>query len=87
MKSLYRKAADPGSRAIDVQLRSLIRQMLIPFIIMTAVILSVFVIYTIQYAQVSGNITTASRFNHNFKDEVDLKMYSFVSGSSDTLPL
>ena len=58
--------------------------MLIPFIIMTAVILSVFVIYTIQYAQVSGNITTASRFNHNFKDEVDLKMYSFVSGSRES---
>ena len=83
----YRKDAAAVDRSIDAQLQSLIRQMLIPFGIMAVVILSLFVIYMVQYAQVSGNITTASRFNHNFKDEVDLKMYTFVSGSSDELPL
>ena len=76
----YRKDAAAVDRSIDAQLQSLIRQMLIPFGIMAVVILSLFVIYMVQYAQVSGNITTASRFNHNFKDEVDLWPFQIAIG-------
>lgn len=82
-----RKDAAAGDRSIDAQLQSLIRQMIVPFGIMAVVMLSLFIVFMVQFAQVSGNITTASRFNHNFKDEVDLKMYTFVSGSSNELPL
>lgn len=40
-----------------------------------------------MYAQISSNISTASQFNQNFKDEVDLKMYYFVTGSSAGTPV
>ena len=73
-------------QSIDGKLKSLIRQMIIPFTVMLILVIGLFIIYILQYARVSSNITTASRFNHNFKDEVDLKMYTFVSGSSDKLP-
>ena len=72
--------------SIDGKLKSLIRQMIIPFSVILILVIVLFVAFMLQYARVSSNITTASRFNHNFKDEVDLKMYTFVSGSSDELP-
>ena len=46
----------------------------------------VFLLSSLSLAQVSRNISTASRFNQNFKDEVDLKMYYFVTGGDDQLP-
>ncbi|MBQ3374772.1 MAG: sensor histidine kinase [Oscillospiraceae bacterium] len=73
-------------KSIDGKLKSLIRQMIIPFSVILVLVIVLFVAFMLQYARVSSNITTASRFNHNFKDEVDLKMYTFVSGSSDELP-
>ena len=73
-------------QSIDGKLKSLIRQMIIPFTVMLILVIGLFIVFILQYARVSSNITTASRFNHNFKDEVDLKMYTFVSGSSDKLP-
>ena len=88
MKTILRsepKAAKEKS-SIDGKLRQLIRQMVIPFSILTVMLLLLFAVFLLRYAQVSSNITTASRFNHNFKNEVDLKMYTFVSGSSRDLP-
>lgn len=73
-------------QSIDGKLKSLIRQMIIPFTVMLILVIGLFIVFMLQYARVSSNITTASRFNHNFKNEVDLKMYTFVSGSSDKLP-
>jgi len=58
----------------------------IPMLALAVFILSLLIIYNFQYAAVSRNITEASRFSQNFKDDVDLKMYYFVSGSSDELP-
>ncbi|MBQ8075739.1 MAG: sensor histidine kinase [Oscillospiraceae bacterium] len=78
------KANNPQS--IDEKLKSLIRQMYIPFAVILLLVIGLFALFMVQYTQVSSNITTASRFNQQFKDEVDLKMYTFVSGSSTELP-
>ncbi len=80
--------AEPGAErsSINGRLKQLIRQMVVPFSILTVLLLLLFTVFFLRYAQVSSNITTASRFNHNFKNEVDLKMYTFVSGSRDDLP-
>ena len=78
------KAKNPQS--IDEKLKSLIRQMYIPFAVILLLVIGLFALFMVQYTQVSSNITTASRFNQQFKDEVDLKMYTFVSGSSTELP-
>lgn len=52
----------------------------------TIFVLALLLMYSFQYSSVSGNITNASNFSQNFKNDVDLKMYYFVSGSSDELP-
>ena len=75
---------DPSS--ISSRIRKLIWSLAIPLCVLAAFILLVFLIYSLQHAQISSNISTASQFNQNFKDEVDLKMYYFVIGSSDETP-
>ena len=75
---------DPAS--ISSRIRKLIWSLAIPLCVLAVFILLVFLLYSLRYAQISRNISTASQFNQNFKDEVDLKMYYFVSGSSDETP-
>ena len=63
--------------------------MLQMFIPITVILVSIFVMLltrNIIYASVSGNIVKASGFNQNFRDEIDLQMYLYVTGSSDEIP-
>ena len=76
---------DRGS--ISAKLRRLIITLAVPFCVMALFILLLFMVYSLRFAKVSSNISTASQFNQNFKEEVDLKMYYFVTGSSDEVPL
>ena len=75
---------DPNS--ISSRIRKLIWSLAIPLCVLAVFILLVFLLYSLRYAQISRNISTASQFNQNFKDEVDLKMYLFVTGSDEQLP-
>lgn len=59
----------------------------IPMCCICLVIVGLFFFYNVQYEKVSSNISMVSTFNQNFKDEVDLKMYHFVTGSDTELPL
>jgi len=61
----------------------------IPLMIVIIVLASVGIVYAIRYNAILGNVTTASEFNQNFKDDVDLKMYYYVIDSqySEGLPL
>jgi two-component system sensor histidine kinase YesM len=43
--------------------------------------------YTLQYNAILNNVTTASDFNQNFKDDVDLKMYYYVIDSQYSVGL
>ena len=84
---MRRKDSSPGNRqSIEGKLNRLILEMIVPFSVILILVIGLFIVFIAQYARVSGNITTASRFNHNFKNEIDLKMYTFVSGSSNELP-
>ena len=58
-----------------------------PMVLLAAVTLLLLIQYNVRYSAVTGNITTASGFNQNFKADVDLKMYYYVSGFSQELPL
>ncbi len=58
----------------------------LPMLVLALFVLSMLVFYHFQYSSVSNNITTASKFSQDFKNDVDLKMYYFVIGSSDELP-
>ena len=74
------------NNSIRSQIGDLILNLAVPLCLLAAFILTLFLISSMQYAQVSSNISTASGFNQNFKDEVDLKMYYFVTESDDQLP-
>ncbi len=65
--------------------------MIVAFPLMTVIIViaSIGIGYALQYFAILNNVTTASDFNQNFKDDVDLKMYYYVIDSqySDGLPV
>ena len=60
--------------SISSRLRALILQLAVPLSLLSLFVVLVFLLSSLSLAQVSRNISTASRFNQNFKDEVDLKM-------------
>lgn len=72
--------------SISTGLRRLILHLAIPLCLLSVFVLIIFLLSNWQLAQVSNNISTASQFNQNFKDEVDLRMYYFVTGGDDQLP-
>lgn len=73
-------------KSINSRIFSLISTMFVPMLALSIAILGILIIFNAQYSSISSNIITASSFNQDFKDDVDLKMYYFVSGNSDELP-
>jgi len=61
----------------------------LPLMIVIIILASVGIVYAFRYNAILSNVTTASEFNQNFKDDVDLKMYYYVIDSqySEGLPL
>lgn len=60
----------------------------LPLMSVIIAIASIGIGYALQYNAILKNVTTASDFNQNFKDDVDLKMYYYVIDSqySEGLP-
>ena len=60
----------------------------LPLMIVIIVIATIGIGYALQYHAILNNVTMASDFNRNFKDDVDLKMYYYVIDSqySEGLP-
>jgi len=56
----------------------------LPLMIVIIVLASVGIVYAFRYNAILSNVTTASEFNQNFKDDVDLKMYFYVIDSQDS---
>ncbi len=61
----------------------------LPLMVVILVIASIGIAYVLRYNSILNNVTSASEFNQNFKDDVDLKMYYYVIDSqySEGLPL
>jgi len=73
--------------SIGGKMYSLSLSIFVPMLVLAFFLLLLLVVYNFQYSAVSRNITVASGFSQNFKDDVDLKMYYFVIGSSEELPM
>ncbi len=60
-----------------------------PLMVVIIAIALIGISYALQYHAILNNVTMASDFNQNFKDDVDLKMYYFVIDSeySEGLPI
>ena len=76
-----------GKNSINRKLLNLSLTLLIPPLCMCLIISIMFAGQRQQYKKISGNISTVSGFNQNFKNDVDLMMYQFVAGSDTRLPL
>ncbi len=87
MRPLRVKSTQNDRNSISAMIRRLIMYLTVPLCVLSLFMLLLFIIYSLEYTTISRNIATASRFNQNFKDEVDLKMYYFVTGSADEVPL
>ncbi len=74
------------ANSIAARLYGLILNIILPVVLLSVMMLLLLISYNVQYSSVTGNITTASGFNQNFRSDVDLKMYYYVTGSSDELP-
>ena len=61
----------------------------LPLMLVIIALAIVGITYAFRYNAILSNVTTASEFNQNFKDDVDLKMYYYVIDSqySEGLPL
>ena len=61
----------------------------LPLMLVIIALAIVGIAYAFRYNAILSNVTTASEFNQNFKDDVDLKMYYYVIDSqySEGLPL
>jgi two-component system sensor histidine kinase YesM len=59
----------------------------LPLMIVIIAIASIGIVYALQYKTILNNVTTASDFNQNFKDDVDLKMYYYVIESQYSVGL
>ena len=75
-----------ASNSIEGKLYRLVLQIFLPMVLLAGLILMMLIVYNVQYASITENITTASGFNQDFKADVDLKMYYYVIGSSSEIP-
>ena len=79
----------PRPLSLADQLHRLLVTVLLPLGVIIALLVSFVFSYSSQYTAISRTIAEVSGFNQNFKDDVDLKMYYYVIGStySEGLPV
>ena len=77
------------SQSLYLKLRKMIYHILIPMIFVLLTVLGLMFYYTQKYNKILHNVTTASEFNQDFKENIDQEMYYYVVGSqySTGLPL
>ncbi len=85
----FRRKAKSGKMTMQSKLWNIILIVSFPLMIVIIAIASLGIGYVLQYNAILNNVTTASDFNRNFKDDVDLKMYYYVIESqySEGLPI
>ena len=85
-----RKTRRPGGPVtLEKRLRHLMFFFAVPLLIMILILFVILFTYVGKYADILHNVTTASEFNQDFKESIDLKMYYYVVEShySEGLPI
>jgi len=75
--------------ALEQCIRKLIEIIIIPLVFVIVVVVGILFWYGHNYNEILNNVTTASEFNQNFKNDIDSKMYYYVIESqySEGLPI
>ena len=63
---------------MGARLRQLTTIIIAPMGIALAALIGVLLWYTLEYNTILANVTQASAFNQNFKNDVDLTMFYYV---------
>lgn len=63
---------------IEQCIRDLIKLMVVPLVLVIVVVVGILFWYGHHYNKILNNVTTASEFNQNFKEDIDSKMYYYV---------
>ncbi len=89
MKLNFRRKGKNEKITMQSELWKMILIVALPLMIVIIIIASIGIGYALQYNSILNNVTTASDFNQNFKEDVDLKMYYYVINSqySEGLPI
>lgn len=69
--------------SLNGKLRYIIISMLAPMIFCVILVLAMFGYYVLQYEHITHNLNVGSKFNNNFKETIDLKMYHYTVGSKE----
>ncbi len=85
----FLQKASNGKRTMQSKLWKMILIVALPLMIVIIVIAFIAIWYSLKYYAILNNVTMASDFNQNFKDDIDLKMYYYVIDSqySEGLPI
>lgn len=67
--------------SLSKKLRKIILMMLFPLVFCVILALLILGYYEIQYAKITRNVNISSKFNMDFKETIDLKMYYYTVGS------
>lgn len=70
-----------SGHSLGGRLRLLLLSIFIPMLMLFTVIIGLYFFRSYQYEKVSGNISLASGFSQDFKNNIDLKMYYYATGS------
>lgn len=75
--------------SLESRIRKLTAMFVVPVLILLVMTFSVLFSYSSKYSDILHNVTTASEFNQDFKEDIDLKMYYYVVDSrySEGLPI
>ena len=87
MSVFFRRMAKKGKLTMQNKLWQMILIVALPLMIVIIAIATIGIWYALQYNAILNNVTTASRFNQNFKDDIDLNMYYYVIDSQYKEPL
>jgi two-component system, sensor histidine kinase YesM len=87
VKLIFWRKAKNGKITMQSKLWRMILFIALPLMIVIILIASLGIGYALQYNAILNNVTTASEFNQNFKDDVDLKMYYYVINSQYSVGL
>ena len=72
---------------MQIKLWKMILIVALPLMIVIIAVAFIGIGYALQYNSILNNVTVASDFNQNFKDDVDLKMYYYVIESQYSVGL
>lgn len=86
---MKKRKKQEGPPSIQSKMRQLVVAFVIPAILVLATVLGLLTAYNRRYTGLLHNVTTASEFNQDFKENIDLKMYYYVIESqySEGLPI